>query len=90
MALLRAIPAPALPGSRPPSAAVEPAAVLARLDLLDASVPRISAALLAYRYCSHACTCSECLQGSSGLKLHPTRPRWNECIPALQVWLCTC
>lgn len=56
VALLRAIPAPSLPGSRPPSAAVEPAAILARLDLPDATVLRVSAALLAYRYCP-CCAC---------------------------------
>ena len=56
VALLRAIPAPSLPGSRPPSAAMEPTAILARLDLPEATVLRVSAALLAYRYCC-CCAC---------------------------------
>ena len=60
VALLRAIPSPSLPGSRPPSAAIEPAAILARLDLPDATVLRISAALLAYRFCP-CCACINCL-----------------------------
>ncbi|KAK9836170.1 hypothetical protein WJX81_006581 [Elliptochloris bilobata] len=48
VALLRAAAPPQLPGSRPPSAAMEPTAILARLDLPAANASRISAVLLAY------------------------------------------
>ncbi len=53
IALLRATAPPSLPGGFEPSApaAVEPAEVLARLDVPNATVLRISSALLPYRCC---------------------------------------
>ncbi len=55
-ALMRACAPPPLPASRPPSArhaaaALQPTEVLASLDLRNVTLPRVSAALLAYRHC---------------------------------------